>query len=156
MAITSTYLVYLTTIRNTGPNTTFYQQWDMLEKKGENKIRIRTKMIDNLVVFINKLQAANHKIILTIDENDSYGSSKGGVAKLISITNIINPIACTHTLKDILNTYQRGSHKIDFIFISPKMFKCIRSCGITSFNEIVLSDHRVTFLYVDLICFLQK
>ena len=90
------YRVCLTTIRNAGPNTAFCQQWDILEVNGENKIEIRSKMIDDLICLINKSQTDSHEVILTIDANKQFESGKGGVSKLIPMTKLVDPIAYTH------------------------------------------------------------
>ena len=78
----------------------------MLQERGEKKIEIRSKMIDDLIVLINKLQMNNHELILTIDANEQFESGKGGAAKLISMTKFVDPIACTHGLQIISDTYQ--------------------------------------------------
>ena len=113
-------------------------------------------MIDDLIKLIMKLQAENHEVVLNIDVNESFDSRKGGVAKLISITKLIDPIACTHGSKNIPNTHQRGTKIIDFIFISPKLYKYQRACGITQFNQVSPSDHRGSFIDVDLIAYQQN
>ena len=127
VTIISAYRVCITTIRNTGPNTIFYQQWDMLENRGK-QIEIRSKIIEDLIVLINELQPDNHEVILTIDANEQFESGKGDVAKLMSMTKIVDPIECTHVLQNIPNTYQRGSKSIDFIFTFPKtqVYTCLR------------------------------
>ena len=70
------YRICLTTINNAGPNTAFCQQLDITEESGENKIQIRSKIIDDFIVLINKLQVDNHEVILTIDENEDFKSRK--------------------------------------------------------------------------------
>lgn len=72
------------------------------------------------------------------------------------MTNLVDSIACIHGMKEIPNTHQRGTNRIDFISISPKIFKYIYSCDITSFNKVAPSDHRCTFIDVDFISFLQN
>ena len=113
-------------------------------------------MIDDLIILIMKLQADNHEVVLNIDTNASFDSGKGGVAKLISMTKLIDPIACTHGSKNSPNTHQRGTKRIDFIVISLKLYKYQRACGITQFNQISPSDHRGSFIDVDLIAYLQN
>ena len=68
------------------------QQWDMLEEKGERDIDIRSKMINDIIILINKLQAENHEVVLTIDTNESFDPGQGGVTKLISMTDPVDPI----------------------------------------------------------------
>ena len=128
----------------------------MLQERGEKKIEIRSKMIDDLIVLINKLQMNNHELILTIDANEQFESGKGGAAKLISMTKFVDPIACTHGLQIISDTYQWGTKRIDFIFTSSKMYKYIRACGIIIFSQVFPSDHRDIFIDVELISLLQK
>ena len=79
----------------------------MLEEKGENNIEIRSNMINNLIILINKLQEETHEVILTIDTNESFDSGQGRVEKLIYRTKRVDPISCTHGLKHIPNTHQR-------------------------------------------------
>ena len=114
------YRVCITTIRNAGSNTYFYQQLDRLEERREKQIDIRSKMIDDLIVLINKIQTDNHDVILTIDANEQFESGKGGVAKLISMTKLVDPIVCTHGLQNMPNIYQRGSKKNRFHFYLSK------------------------------------
>ena len=66
-------------------------------------------MIEDLIILITKLQAANNELVLNIDVNESFDSGKGGAAKLISSTKLVNPIACTHesnTFQTLINTKQ--------------------------------------------------
>ena len=67
-------------------------------------------MIEDLIILITKLQAANHELVLNIDANESFDSGKGGAAKLISSTKLVDPIACTHesnTFQTLINTEQK-------------------------------------------------
>ena len=50
--------------------TSTIQQWDMLEDIRQESTDSREKMIDNLILFINKLIAENHEVILLIDANE--------------------------------------------------------------------------------------
>ena len=63
-------------------------------------------MIDDLVIFINKLQANNHDVILTIASNEPFEYCKGGIENLIPMTDLVDPIVCTNGLQDIPNTNQ--------------------------------------------------
>ena len=63
VTIISAYRVCLTTIKAAGPNTAFCQQWVMLEDKGEKIIAMREKMINDLIIFIQKLQVDNLSLI---------------------------------------------------------------------------------------------
>ena len=84
-----------------------------------------------------------------IEANETFENGKSGIAKLLSMTNIVDQIACTHGLKDNSNTYQYRLHIIDFIFTFLKIFQCICSCGIT-LSEVVPLDYRGILIDVDL------
>ena len=142
--------------KKVGPTTAFYQQWGILEEKGKKQIAIRAKMIDDLIIYIMKLQADNHEVALNIDTNKSFDLEKGGLAKLISMNKLVDPIACTHGSKHIPNTDQRGTKRIYFIFVSQKLYKYIQACGITPFNQVSPSDHRGSFIDLHLIAYLQN
>ena len=94
--------------------------------------------------------------MLNIDANELFDSEKGGVAKLIFLTKLVDPITCTHGSTNIPNTHQRGTKIISFIFISHKLYKYIQACGITPFHHVSPSSHRGSFIDVDLISFLQN
>ena len=79
-------------------------------------------MIEDLIILNTKLQAAIDEVLVNIDANESFDSEKGGVAKLISSTKLVDPIACTHGSTNIPNTHQCGTKRIDFIFISHKLY----------------------------------
>ena len=111
-------------------------------------------MIDDLIIFIMKLQVENHEVVLNIDANEPFDSGKVRVGKLISMTKIVDPIACTHGSNNIPNMHQRGTKRIDFTFISPKIYKYLRACGITPFHQVSPSDHRGSFIDVDFIAYL--
>ena len=128
----------------------------MLKKKGEKEIAIRAKMIDDLIILIIKLRAENHEVVLNIDANEPFESGKGGVVKLISMAKLVDPIVCTHGSNNIPNTHQRGTKRIDFIFIFPKISKYLRACGVTPFHQVSPSDHRGSFIDIDLITYLQN
>ena len=68
----------------------------MLEEKGKKEIEIRAKMIDDLIIVLMKLQADNYEVVLNIDANEPFDSGKCGVAKLISMTKLVDSIAYTH------------------------------------------------------------
>ena len=68
----------------------------MLEEKGEKEIKIRAKMIDDLIIVLMKLQADNHEVVLNSDANGPFDSGNCGVAKLISMNKLLDSIAYTH------------------------------------------------------------
>ena len=85
----------------------------MLEELGQESTDIRGKMIDDLNIFINKLIAENHEVILFIDVNEPL-TPGSGIANLLKNTNIIDPITLRHGFRKTPNTHQSSSHRIDY------------------------------------------
>ena len=86
--------------------TTFpSQQWTLLEQKGLEEGNIRKRMIKELISFINKLQRQQHEVILLIDANESITDSNSLIGKLLSQTQMCDPIFKQHGSKHEPNTH---------------------------------------------------
>ena len=69
----------------TGTSTTTTQQWDMLEKLGQESTNIIDKMIDDLTLYINKLIVDHYEVFLRIDANEPL-TLDSGIVKLLQNT----------------------------------------------------------------------
>ena len=121
----------------------------MLEKLGQVSTDIREKMITDLTTFINKLILENNELILLIDANEQL-TSGSGIARLYQNTNMIDPITLQHGYKHIPNTHQSGSQRIDFFLCTNEINRFITKCAITSFNCFSSSDHRYSYLDIQI------
>ena len=111
-------------------------------------------MIDDLIIFINKLIAEYHEVILLIDTDESL-TPGSGIAKLLQNTNMIDPITLRHGFRNTPNTHQSGSQRIDYCFCTDLINNVIKSCGITPFNFFSLADHRGGYIDIQLKLFLR-
>ena len=75
-------------------------------------------MIKDTTLFVQILKKQGHEIILTIDINELFISGEGGIAKLITDTKVIDPFS-SHNIYTNINTHQRGSNQLFFIFTTP-------------------------------------
>ena len=116
-----------------GISTSTIQQWDTLEELGQESTDIREKMIDDLTIFINKLIAENHEVILLIDANEPLPPGSG-ISRLLKNTNMIDPITLRHGFINIPNTHESDSQQIDYCFCTYLINNFIKLCVITSFN----------------------
>ena len=76
----------------------------------------RTTLID-LRKAIKQKQKHNHEIIVTIDGNELFLSSTGGMAKMCRVCKLYDPF--THRHRDVVegSSYINGSHRFDYIFV---------------------------------------
>ena len=126
----------------------------MLEKLGQELINIREKMIDDCTIFINKLIVEHHEVLLLIDANEPL-TPDSGIAKLLQNTKMIDPITIRHGLRNIPNTHQSGSDRIDYYFCTNLINNFILKCAITPYNIFSSADHRGGYLDIQLKLFLR-
>ena len=106
-------------------------------------------MIDDLTTFINKLIAENHEVILLIDANKPL-TPGSGIARLLKNTNMIDPITFRHGFRNIPNTHQSGSQRIDSCFYIDLINNFIKLCAITLFNFFSSADHSGGYIDIQL------
>ena len=112
-------------------------------------------MIRDLIDFLKALSACSHKIIVCIDTNEEFVPGKSGTAKLVELTNLIDPLINKFGIEGELPTHQRGSYIIDFLLCTPGIEKFIIRIGILPIREISPLYHRGFILDVHLQAFLN-
>lgn len=90
-----------------------------------------------------------YEIITTIDANEYFTSRTGEIDNLISGTKLIDPFS-SHDIDTSVNTHQRGSNQIDFIFATPIINKYCNSFGITTFDAVTLSNNCGLYIDIDI------
>ena len=131
-----------TSIEQTGPSTVIKQQWLILQQKNRINLHPRDATINDLIIEIKRKQKDDHEIIVTIDGNESFVNTKGGIAKLCKACQLYDPLTCRHELPNNISTYIRGTKQIDYIFVSVNILKSLIQCGMKAFNELTTTDHR--------------
>ena len=112
-------------------------------------------MIIDLIAFIHSLSACFHEIIVCIDTNDLFIPEKSGTARLVELTNLVDPLINKFGIYSELPTHQSGSNIIAFLFCTPSIEKFIFRIGILPIHEISPSNHRGYILDVYLLAFLN-
>ena len=77
---------------HSGVSTTHLQQWNILEERNQETEDIRSKMIQDFIIFTNELISPTHAVILLVDKKEAFISSECGLTKLTRKTNLTDPI----------------------------------------------------------------
>jgi hypothetical protein len=123
------------------------QEWHYAEQ-GIQGVNLREQFLVDIQGLIGRMQKEGHDIVLMMDANES-SSLGSGVDKLICKCGLADAHKSAQTTLAAPATYQRGSKKIDFILISPRLVESIRAAGILPLNEGYLSDHRALVVDFD-------
>jgi exonuclease III len=109
------------------------QEWWYAER-GNSKVNLREQCMANLQRMIVTFQKEGCDVVLMMDANK--GSELGsGVDKLIQNCGLADAHADSGGLESPPATYQRGSKKIDFILVSPRLVRMIVAACILPINK---------------------
>ena len=97
----------------------------------------------------SKKNKKKHEIILTIDGNETFSSSSGGISKVCKACRLFDPLHQKHGESKEGQSHINGSERIDFIFVTSKLLPFIKACESTTFNELTTSDHKG--YYIDIL-----
>jgi hypothetical protein len=82
------------------------------------------------------------------------GNSPNGMAKVLSAGNLTDAHGNQHGTVDI-TTYTRGTKRLDYVFVTPRLVDHILRSGYESFHARVALDHRGYFVDFSLAGFLD-
>ena len=137
---------YRVCINNSGThddNTAFSQQWKHLLSTNNTSPDPRKEIFNDLTNRITALRERKSEVIILIDANEHmYQRSKGRLPKWVQDNQLIDIHALRHDSADEPETQKRGTHRIDFIFISPPLIPFITASGILPYNTLGKGDHR--------------
>jgi hypothetical protein len=96
-----------------------------------------------------ELQGKGHNIQLSMDANEASGPGSG-VDRIMTNCNLVDAhCICTSDSSPIPATYQRGSKKIDFVLLSPRLVEAVVGVSILALHDGYLSDHRALIVDFD-------
>jgi exonuclease III len=111
-----------------------------------------------------------HKIVLGMDANDSYNpdttgtstpleynparptvsaSHNGKLSTLVASCGLKDPLALQHSSRPFPASHIRGSKRIDFIFVTPRLQPAVLTSGSLAFHSLFHSDHRAYYVDFD-------
>ena len=116
------------------------QEW-LYADRGLPQVNLRKQFVDDVIKLITAFQKSGHEIVLMMDANERSGT--GSAADIISLScDLKDAHSVSLDLTKPPATHQRGSEKIDFILVSPRVALSIRAASILAFHDGYLSDHR--------------
>jgi hypothetical protein len=116
------------------------QEW-IYSNRGETNVDLRKTFVTDLIILTKSFQDQGCDVVLMLDANEGRGP-KSGVDYVMHECCLVDAHAATTDRSPAPATHQRGSEKIDFILMSPRLVESIRSAVILPLQEGYLSDHR--------------
>jgi exonuclease III len=123
------------------------QEW-MYADRGVSSINLRLQFVTDLTKLIQQLQAAGHDIVLMMDVNEPSGHGSA-VDRFIYACGLVDAHTRSTEALEPPPTYHRGSSKIDFVLVSPRVAQAITSRTILPIHDGYLSDHRALLVDFD-------
>ena len=154
LTVFTAYRVCKSSPEEMGPTTAYKQQWTILRSKGIVQPDPRQRLLDDLRDRIKELQLLNHSIILMMDANESL-AELGPLTSWVRDLDLQDVHATLHGIESEPETYIRGSHRIDYVFVSPNLVDYVQHASIRPYAEFVNSDHRALIVDIELTGFLR-
>jgi hypothetical protein len=138
-----------------GEDTLFNQQIALYKL---NKIREpdpKKIFINDLAELVRKTRKEDKDIILTGDFNELVGDYPKGMATVLAAGDLTDAHSHQHGIVEI-TTYTRGTKRLDYVFVTPRLVDHILRSGYESFHARIASDHRGYFVDFALAGFLDR
>jgi hypothetical protein len=129
-------------------NTAYAQQWKEMTYRGIKNADPRKQTIDDLKKYIKSEIENKIEIVLMIDANESSEKRTEEMNEMIQECHLIDPHLMADPFGNV-ETYARGSKKIDFIFTTPRIYQSVTYTQICPYHELIESDHRALIIDLD-------
>jgi hypothetical protein len=122
----------------------------MYASLGHAYVNLREQFVTYISALINDLQDQGHNIQLSMDGNEASGPGSG-VDPIMRKCYLVDAHSlCTSDSSPMPATYQRGSKKIDFVLLSPRLVDAVvLGVSILELYDGYLSDHRALIVDFD-------
>jgi hypothetical protein len=138
-----------------GEDTLFNQQTALYKLNDIREPDPKKIFITDLTEIVRKARKEDKDIILTGDFNELVGDDPNGMAKVLSAGNLADAHSHQHGAAEI-STYTRGTKRLDYVFVTPRMINHILRSGYEPFHARITSDHRGYFVDFALAGFLDR
>eukprot|EP00957_Ditylum_brightwellii_P191749 14597753-Ditylum_brightwellii.AAC.1 len=115
------------------------QQWRKLKKKGISKPNPRKQFLTDLTKLLDKLQAKEHEIVLSLDANEDI-SKRGPFDKFVFENDLVDAYKHVHPSSHPA-IYLQGNKQLDYLLVTPGLLPAIRAIGYLLFHTRIFSDH---------------
>ena len=131
----------------TKSNSSYTQQYFMLKENGIQDPNLRKQFVDDMLQFIQNLQLrAKDMLLLMMDANEEIGKETIGIINLITKGGLQDLFTTHHGRSCEIETFIKGTKRIDYILGTPNIIPYIKQCGYLPFQSGTISDHRGLFL----------
>ncbi len=80
----------------------------------------------------------------------------GTLSTLVKTSGLVDPLLIHHPEHPPPSTYDRGTEKIDFLFVSSGLLPYVTRSGIFPYNSIFTTDHRPCYIDLDSTALFQE
>jgi hypothetical protein len=138
-----------------GEDTLFNQQTALYKLNNIQDPDLKKLFIKYLQELVVKARKEDKDTILTGDFNEIVGDDYNGMEKVVLSGNLTDVHSNQHGTVDI-TTYTRGSKRLDYVFVTPRLVDHILRSGYELFHARIVSDHRGYFVDFALAGFLDR
>ena len=134
-----------------GPNTAAAHQIAQIIEDSEaapthTRQTPRESFIHDLQAFITQVQLAGEDVVLAGDFNEEMGTATSGMDHLATTCGLVDLFSSRTGTQTQPATYQRGTKRLDYILISPRLLPAVIAAGYDPFGYRLPSDHRGMYL----------
>jgi hypothetical protein len=117
--------------------------------RGQGPCEPTRSFVTDISKLIVGFQNDGHTIHLSLDANEASGL-QSGVDRIMRQSNFLDAHSlCSSDPRPMPATYQRGSTKIDFVLISPRLVDAVIGVSILPLHDGYTSDHRALLVDYD-------
>jgi exonuclease III len=135
--------------------TAFLQQWEIMRERGVDNPNPRRQCLIDLKERLLEIDKSGSEAIVLMDANESTLEARSELAEWVGDTFLVDALEHVHGVECDVPTYDRGTKRIDYIFVSGGMLEYVEAAGILPLGQLVDSDHRALFIDVDLKGFMR-
>ena len=133
-----------------GDDTLHAQQTSLYLLDGEVNPNPRKIFIRDLLTLITTAKEDNQDILLMGDFNEVVGDDSKMMAKLLSVSNLIDVHTHKHSHANIA-TYILGRRQVNYCFASPRILDHVFRCEFEAFHARKVCDHRGYFVDLSMV-----
>lgn len=129
-----------------GYTTVIKQQQLQLQRQGQKNIHSHNTAIDAVIKEVHRKHQDSYHIIITIDANELFISTKGSIANVWRKCKLHDLLDYQHGDITHPGTHMWGKDSIDFILCSIEILNTCLNSGITGYGDITTTYHRGIFI----------
>jgi hypothetical protein len=112
----------------------------MYADQGLKSVNLREQVVSDINHLIKKFTVAGHDVVLMMEANKP--SVHGSAVDRIGLNcSLVDAHSLSSDISTAPVTHQRGTHKIDFILISPRLVAAVKAVLVLPLHDGYILDH---------------